>query len=92
MARTLFREWFANFRFPGHEQVKMIDSDSELGLIPKEWEPVKLGDIAQDIQRSINPEQIDPETPYFGLEQNTYPENQSRFQNGEQPARCKVQN
>ncbi len=33
MARSLYREWFVNFRFPGHEQVKMVDS--ELGLIPE---------------------------------------------------------
>jgi type I restriction enzyme S subunit len=26
MARSLYREWFVNFRFPGHEQVKMVDS------------------------------------------------------------------
>ncbi|MBW4639339.1 MAG: restriction endonuclease subunit S [Gloeocapsa sp. UFS-A4-WI-NPMV-4B04] len=35
MARSLYREWFVNFRFPGHEQVKMVDS--ELGLIPEGW-------------------------------------------------------
>ena len=66
MARSLYREWFVKFRFPGHEQVQMVDS--ELGLIPEGWEPVKLGDIAQDIRRSINPDLINPETPYFGLE------------------------
>ncbi len=66
MARSIYREWFVNFRFPSHEQVQMVDS--ELGLIPEGWEPVKLGDIAQDIRRSINPDLINPETPYFGLE------------------------
>jgi type I restriction enzyme S subunit len=40
MARSLYREWFVNFRFPGHEQVKMVDS--ELGLIPEGWEVKKL--------------------------------------------------
>ncbi|HLW01387.1 MAG TPA: hypothetical protein VKT82_22215 [Ktedonobacterales bacterium] len=29
---------------------------------------MRLGDIAQEIRRGINPETIDPETPYFGLE------------------------
>ncbi len=29
---------------------------------------VKLGDIAQEIRRGVNPESIDPETPYMGLE------------------------
>lgn len=40
MARSLYREWFVHFRFPGHEQVKMVDS--ELGLIPEGWKLKKL--------------------------------------------------
>ena len=43
MARTLYREWFVNFRFPGHEKVKMVDS--ELGKIPKGWGVLKLGEV-----------------------------------------------
>lgn len=43
MARSLYREWFVNFRFPGHEQVKMVDS--ELGLIPEGWEMKFLSEI-----------------------------------------------
>jgi type I restriction enzyme S subunit len=35
MAQTLYHEWFVKFRFPGHEQVKMVES--ELGLIPEGW-------------------------------------------------------
>ncbi|MGL4502688.1 MAG: restriction endonuclease subunit S, partial [Planktothrix sp.] len=41
MARSLYREWFVKFRFPGHEQVQMVDS--ELGLIPEGWEITSLG-------------------------------------------------
>jgi len=66
MAQSLYREWFVHFRFPGHEKNGMVKS--ALGLIPEGWEVVKLGDIAQEIRRSINPESIEPETPYFGLE------------------------
>lgn len=44
MAQMLYREWFVNFRFPNHENVKMVES--ELGLIPEGWEVKKLGDIA----------------------------------------------
>ena len=36
MARTIYREWFVHFRFPGHEKVKMVDSP--LGKIPEGWE------------------------------------------------------
>jgi type I restriction enzyme S subunit len=43
MARSLYREWFVNFRFPGHEQVKMVDS--ELGLIPEGWRYSSLKEL-----------------------------------------------
>ncbi len=51
MARSLYREWFVNFRFPGHEQVKMVDS--ELGLIPEGWEFGRLDD-ALILQRGFD--------------------------------------
>jgi type I restriction enzyme S subunit len=45
VARTLYREWFVNFRFPGHEKVPLVEST--LGRIPKGWEVKKLGDILE---------------------------------------------
>lgn len=45
MAQTLYREWFVNFRFPGWEQVQMVES--ELGLIPQGWEIKKIKDFGQ---------------------------------------------
>ena len=47
MARSLYREWFVNFRFPGHEQVQMVDSD--LGLIPQGWEVKPIGEIINTV-------------------------------------------
>jgi type I restriction enzyme S subunit len=43
MAQMLYREWFVNFRFPNHENVKMVES--ELGLIPEGWEFTTIGDV-----------------------------------------------
>lgn len=43
MARLIYKEWFVKFRFPGHEKVRMVES--ELGLIPEGWEVRKLGDV-----------------------------------------------
>ncbi|HEX9972986.1 MAG TPA: restriction endonuclease subunit S [bacterium] len=40
MAQRIYREWFVHFRFPGHENVKLVDSD--LGRIPEGWEMKKL--------------------------------------------------
>ncbi len=41
LARSLYREWFVRFRFPGHEDVELVDS--ELGPIPAGWEVKQLG-------------------------------------------------
>ena len=43
MAQALYREWFVHFRFPGHEQVAMVDS--EVGLIPEGWEVTSILDV-----------------------------------------------
>ena len=48
MASTIYREWFVEFCFPGHEQVPMVES--ELGLIPQGWEVVVASEAI-----SINP-------------------------------------
>ena len=48
MASAIYREWFVEFRFPGHEQVPMVES--ELGLIPQGWEVVVASEAI-----SINP-------------------------------------
>ena len=43
MARSLYREWFVNFRFPGHEKVPRVDSP--LGPIPKGWRVGRLDEV-----------------------------------------------
>ena len=47
MARLLYREWFVHFRFPGHEDVGLVDS--ELGPIPEGWEMLPSGDITEQL-------------------------------------------
>ncbi len=42
MARRLYEEWFVRFRFPGHEGVRMVES--ELGLVPEGWRLCTLGE------------------------------------------------
>lgn len=44
MARSLYREWFVHFRFPGHDKVKMVSSP--LGPIPQGWEVKPLEELA----------------------------------------------
>lgn len=45
MPRRIYEEWFVRFRFPGHEQVKRVES--ELGLIPEGW---KVQTVEQTFQ------------------------------------------
>ena len=45
MARALYREWFVNFRFPGHENHPHVASS--LGEIPQGWAVKKLKDVCR---------------------------------------------
>lgn len=47
MARLLYREWFVHFRFPGHEDVKLVDS--HLGPVPEGWGVSLVGDAIETI-------------------------------------------
>ena len=40
-AQRLYKEWFVELRFPGHENTKMVDG------LPKGWERKKLGEVAE---------------------------------------------
>lgn len=66
MARAIYREWFVKFRYPGHEDVPMVDS--ALGLIPEGWQVGELNDLVQLIRDTVDPAAIDAETPAVGLE------------------------
>ena len=41
MAQSLYKKWFVNFQFPGHETTKRVPSS--LGDIPAGWQVSKLG-------------------------------------------------
>ena len=42
--------------------------ESELGKIPEGWEVKALGEVANQRRSGVSPEQIDPGSPYIGLE------------------------
>jgi type I restriction enzyme, S subunit len=44
MARSLYREWFVHFRFPGHQNVPMVES--EIGVVPSGWPVVPFSELA----------------------------------------------
>lgn len=70
MAQSVYREWFVNFRFPGHEDVAMVDST--LGPIPEGWTAATLGDVAENFDRLRKPlskmerSEMQGEYPYYG--------------------------
>jgi type I restriction enzyme S subunit len=61
-ARLLYREWFVRLRFPGHEHARLTNG------VPQGWERKVLSDICADIRETVLPEELEPDTPYIGLE------------------------
>ena len=66
MAGAIYREWFVEFRFPGHEGVEMVES--ELGLIPQGWTVGKLRDIIENIKEKIKPGKHLEPLPYVPID------------------------
>lgn len=58
IARTIYREWFVNFRYPGHNDVSLVDS--ELGLIPEGWSvrPLKAIADVNAVSRKPSPDEV----------------------------------
>lgn len=61
-ARQLYREWFVRLRFPGHEHTPITNG------VPEGWERKTLGEICEEIRESVQPDALEPDTPYIGLE------------------------
>ncbi len=53
LARSLYREWFVEFRFPGHENVEIVEREGR--RVPEGWQITELGKLAREIRRGINP-------------------------------------
>ena len=67
MAQALYREWFVEFRFPGHERVTFVESPN--GKAPAMWEACSLTDLADVLSggtpRTGVPEYWDGDIPFF---------------------------
>ena len=64
-AQRLYKEWFVDLRFPGHENTKIVDG------LPEGWEKKKVGDIAPIItgKKDANFGTPDGEYPFFTCSQ-----------------------
>ena len=47
MAQRIYKEWFVDFKYPGHGSDKLVDS--ELGMIPKGWEISYIKDVVNKV-------------------------------------------
>ena len=61
-ARQLYQEWFLRLRFPGHEHTRIVDG------APEGWKCITIRDICTEIRDTVLPGDLDPDTPYIGLE------------------------
>ena len=61
-AQRLYKEWFVDLRFPGHENTKIVDG------VPEGWSKSAVGNICKLRKVVITPDKIESNTPYIGLE------------------------
>ena len=70
MARALYREWFVEFRFPGHEKLPRVTSS--LGDIPRGWEVTTLGTQLNLLESGKRPKggirEVEDGVPSIGAE------------------------
>lgn len=59
MARRVYEEWFVRFRFPGHEGVRMVES--ELGLVPEGWTSCRLERVCSRMNSGNTPSRSNPD-------------------------------
>jgi type I restriction enzyme S subunit len=67
MARRIYREWFVDYRYPGHEDIPMVAS--ELGPIPHGWHVGAFTDVADVLSggtpRTATTEYWNGDIPFF---------------------------
>lgn len=88
-AQRLYREWFVELRFPGHENVKIVDG------VPEGWQVVFLGDVIEfDPKVPLTKDRMKQSVPMAALSassmvldqsliENTMSNSGSKFKNGD---------
>lgn len=51
MARAIYREWFVRFRYPGHENARLVES--ALGPVPQGWRVQSVAAIASKQRHAV---------------------------------------
>jgi type I restriction enzyme S subunit len=71
MAKLIYREWFVELKAPGVKLRKATAEEKKVtgkDVFPEGWEIKTLGDLSSEFRRAVDPAEIDPDTPYIGLE------------------------
>jgi type I restriction enzyme S subunit len=61
-AQNVYKEWFVNLRFPGHEHTRVTRG------IPEGWSVAGLASLCPDHRDAADPTELAGDTPYIGLE------------------------
>ena len=84
-AQRLYKEWFVDLHFPGHQSTPIIDN------LPQSWQKKKLGEIAD-----VNCKSISRDYPFdfvdyidLGAVREGHIEKPTRYLYGEEPGRAK---
>lgn len=61
-AMRIYKEWFINLRFPGHETAKIVDG------LPEGWRKATYSDLCRLVKDGCSSKDISKGTHYIGLE------------------------
>lgn len=61
-AQRLYKEWFLDLRFPGHETTPIVDD------LPKGWKRSTIGEICSLKTKAVSVDRVSADSPYIGLE------------------------
>lgn len=70
MSQKIYKEWFVDFKYPGHETATF--KDTELGKIPSDWKVESIGNLISNIESGSRPKgginPLEKDIPSIGAE------------------------
>ncbi len=86
-AQRLYKEWFVDLRFPGYENVKIVDG------VPEGWNACTVGDVINfNPKTSLTKKRIKQSVPMAALSTNSMVLNSAEFTSTESNAGAKFRN
>ncbi|TMC15724.1 MAG: restriction endonuclease subunit S [Chloroflexi bacterium] len=88
MAQAIYQEWFVRFRYPGHEQDELVES--ELGMVPEGWKVVRFTQgVEIDPYTKVSKENEKPFVPMESLSNNSMVIESSEYRLGNSGSKFK---